>query len=197
MTLPGDPGTVLPPSNDLAAAMEGDHAAARRVLAALYPVAVRYCRGRLGPGAAAEEAAQEIVARVDTMLTRSEGTRPGPGAVYRIAREVVDRRVVPPLEADVAPRVTGGPALRPCRVLRLVSDAPLRPRRGSAMSPAMSARLAVLPVELREVLVLRVAAGLPVADVAAMLDLTQEAVRVMQHRAVVRLRELTADSGVA
>ena len=195
MTLPGDPGTALPPSDDLTAAVEGDHAATRRVLAALYPVAVRYCRGRLGPGVAAEQAAQEIVARVDALLTGPEATRPGPGAVYRVAREVVDGRAVPPSEAD-AP-VTGGRALRPCRVLRVVSDAPPRPRRASAMSPAMSALMAVLPAELREVLVLRVAAGLPVADVAAMLDLSQEAVRVMQHRAVARLRELTADSGVA
>jgi RNA polymerase sigma-70 factor, ECF subfamily len=57
--------------------------------------------------------------------------------------------------------------------------------------------LALLPAELREVLVLRVAAGLGVADVAALLDLTVDTVRVTQHRAIARLRALTADPGVA
>jgi RNA polymerase sigma-70 factor (ECF subfamily) len=196
MTLPGDPGTVLPAPDDLTAAADGDSAAVRRVLAALYPVLVRYCRGRLGPGVVAEQAAQEIVARLDARLTGPGGTGPGPGTVYRIARDVADERAVAPPEAEMA-APAGGVVLRPHRVLRLVSDAPARPPRAPAISAAMSALLAMLPVDLREVLVLRVAAGLPLADVAAMLELSQEAVRVTQHRAVARLRALTADPGVA
>lgn len=169
-----EPATALPTPDEFAAATRGDADAARRVVRVLHPVVVRYCRARLGT-AAAEDAATEIGHRLLALLRGRE--RGGPALAYRVAREVTDARTPPDAPVPSAPP----------RRLRLVT----------ASRAAMPTVLALLPAELREVLVLRVAAGLGVADVAALLDLTVDTVRVTQHRAIARLRALTADPGVA
>ena len=50
--------------------------------------------------------------------------------------------------------------------------------------------LNALPADQRDVLLLRVVAGLPVGDVAGVLSRTPAAVRQLHHRALVRLRGL-------
>jgi RNA polymerase sigma-70 factor (ECF subfamily) len=50
--------------------------------------------------------------------------------------------------------------------------------------------LGQLPATQREVLVLRIAVGLSAAETGLALDMSAGAVRVAQHRALVRLREL-------
>lgn len=171
MTPTGDGAPTLPGTADVAAAAEGDAGARRRVLAVLHPLVVRYCRGRLGAGPAADEAAEEIGERVAALL--SGAVRPADGAamlvaVYRAAREVTDQ-----MEDTLA---GGACAMRPRR-LRVVSG----------ISAAGSA-LARLPADLRDVLVLRVAVGLGAAEVAALVGASVETVRVRQHRALARLR---------
>jgi RNA polymerase sigma-70 factor (ECF subfamily) len=49
-----------------------------------------------------------------------------------------------------------------------------------------------LPERFREVLMLRVAAGLSAEEAGQVLGLTAGAVRVTQHRALTRLREIAA-----
>jgi len=56
-------------------------------------------------------------------------------------------------------------------------------------SEAALARIAALPPDQAEVILLRVLAGLDVADVAEVLGKTPGAVRVLQHRALQRLAE--------
>jgi RNA polymerase sigma-70 factor (ECF subfamily) len=57
--------------------------------------------------------------------------------------------------------------------------------------------LAYLNDDQREILLLRVAAGLSAEDTAAALDMTPGAVRVAQHRALARLRALAASQDMA
>jgi RNA polymerase sigma-70 factor (ECF subfamily) len=54
------------------------------------------------------------------------------------------------------------------------------------------ALLEYLSPDQREILLLRVAAGLSAEDTAAALDMTPGAVRVAQHRALSRLRVLAS-----
>jgi len=56
------------------------------------------------------------------------------------------------------------------------------------LHPAVSAVLAELPARQREVLLLRVVAGLDVADVAEILGRSDGAVKQLQHRALTALR---------
>ena len=60
---------------------------------------------------------------------------------------------------------------------------------------AALARIAALPPDQGEVILLRVLAGLGVADVAEILGKTPGAVRVLQHRALRRLAEQLAREG--
>ena len=56
----------------------------------------------------------------------------------------------------------------------------------------------VLPTQQQEILTLRVAVGMSTEETAAALGMTAGAIRVAQHRALTRLREMLADSeGVA
>ncbi|MGE3289499.1 MAG: sigma factor-like helix-turn-helix DNA-binding protein [Pseudonocardia sp.] len=167
MTPTGDGGPLLPGTADVAAAVDGDEVARERVLAALHPLVVRYCRGRLGAGPAAEDAADEIGERVAALLPGTDGAA-FLVAVYRVARDVTDT-------------VEDGLSGRGCGV---------RPRRLRVVPGATAAisLLGRLPADLRDVLVLRVAAGLGVADVAALVGSSVETVRVRQHRALARLR---------
>lgn len=175
MTPTGDGELVLPRPDDVTAAAEGDELARRRVLTTLFPVVVRYCRGRLGPGRAADDAADEIGELMSTLLPGD-----GPGFLaraYRVARDVTDT-------AEYA----------------LDAERPARPARRLQLVPrvaAVTAQLARLPAELRDILVLRVAAGLGVADVATLVGLSPESVRVRQHRALARLRALGEGNAAA
>lgn len=188
MTRRADPVTALPTPDEFAAAVGGDGDAARRVLRLLHPVLVRYCRGRL-PAGVADHTAAEIHRRVVDLLV--EPASISSARVYRLAREVVDAQATGPGRCGRGDR--GRSPLR----LRLASGVVAGAAASARADRPAPAVLATLPDELREVLVLRVVAGLGVADVAELLDLTVGAVRVAQHRALARLRVHAADPGVA
>lgn len=63
------------------------------------------------------------------------------------------------------------------------------PARPEASASGMPATLAQLTEPEREVLILRVAVGLTVLETAAALDRSPSAVRLIQHRALERLRQ--------
>lgn len=170
-------------------ASSGDRRAVEDLLCAVRVLVHRYCRARLGslPGAhhAADDAAQEVCLAVLTALPRyrHEG-RPFEAFVYRIAsRRVADAmravyRDAVPVE-DVPDSVCPEPT--PEDAVLQLADA----ERARAL-------LDLLPEQQREVLTLRVAVGLSAAETGAALGLSAGAVRVTQHRALTRLRELTA-----
>lgn len=171
-------------------AVAGDPAATADLVAHFHPAVHRYCRARLGRFAgsfdAADDVAQEVFVAVLAALPRfrDEG-KPFAAFVFGIAaRKVADaqraayRRPVPVAE------VPDGPSDGP--------DPDERLMRGADAARAR-ALLEYLTPDQREILLLRVAAGLSADDTAAALDMTPGAVRVAQHRALTRLRALASE----
>lgn len=175
-----------------AAARNGDQAATDQLMGAVYQLAVRYARARLGtfPGArdAAQDAAQEVCVAVLTSLPRySDRGLPFEAFVYRIAsHKVADvqrgvmRRAVPtdeiPDEADTA---------------ATPEDHALLNDQASEVWKLMER----LSPQHREIVTLRVAVGMSAEETADALGMTPGAVRVAQHRALARLRKMVAEGG--
>ena len=183
------------PLRDLAtlARREGGDAA-ESLLGRVRQLALRYARARLGRFGAedvAQDVAQEVCMAVHTGLrTYDDRGLPFEAFVYAIAaRKVADaqRQLIrgPEAVAEVPDGVelAAGP-----EQLALVRDEATR---------AM-ALIRTLPTQQQEILTLRVAVGMSTEETAAALGMTAGAIRVAQHRALTRLREMLADSeGVA
>ncbi len=172
-----------------ARAIEGDTAARDSLLGHVRIVVHRYCRARLGrlPGSeqTADDVAQEVCLAVLSALPRyrDEG-RPFEAFVFGIAAHKV---------AD-AQRAAVRAAV-PTESIPETPDGGLGPEEHAVRnSEAAIARrlLDLLPDHQRELLLLRVAAGLSAEETGAALGMTSGAVRVAQHRALARLRVLAA-----
>jgi RNA polymerase sigma-70 factor (ECF subfamily) len=167
------------------AAVAGDRDAVERLLAQVRPHVVRYCRGRLRSpdrSPSPDDVAQEVCLAVLTGLPRYrfEG-KPFLAYVYGIAaHKVFDAHRVAGRtrpDPDPGPADLADPAEGPeQRVLR------------AELSDELRRLLDELPEAQREILVLRVALGLSVAETAAVVGSTPAAVRVAQHRGLARLR---------
>ena len=168
-----------------ARAVAGDAQAIESLLGAVHPMVHRYCRARLArfPGAehAADDVAQEVCIAVLSALPRyrDEG-KPFEAFVYRIAaNKVADtqrgtyRQPQPQAELPDVVDLADGPEDLAVRA----SDA----ERARAL-------LDVLPAPVRELMVLRVAVGLSADETGRALGMSAGAVRVAQHRALLRLR---------
>lgn len=151
---------------------------------------VRYCRARIGPGdrvsVSADDVAQEVCLAVITALPRyREQGRPFMAFVYGIAaHKVVDahrgfarNRSEPVPDVPDSASVEDGPEQR-----ALDSDARRR----------MAGLLDVLPERQREILVLRLVVGLSAEETAQAVGGTAGSVRVAQHRALARLKDIMA-----
>ncbi|MGL4173207.1 MAG: RNA polymerase sigma factor ShbA [Actinomycetota bacterium] len=174
-----------------ARAVNGDPRAAERLLADVRALAFRYARAKLGryPGAddAADDAAQEACIAVLTALPRyRDSGAPFEAFVYGItAHKVADAqrsamRRPQPNESVVDFLMTGAdPAPGPEDMAIRESDA-----------ARMRRLLGWLPQTQQEILTLRVAGGWSTEETAQALGMSSGAVRVAQHRALNRLREL-------
>jgi RNA polymerase sigma-70 factor (ECF subfamily) len=170
----------------VALAVSGDRTALERLLDAVHRMVHRYCRARLhrlaGADQAAEDVAQEVCIAVLTALPRyrDEG-KPFEAFVYRIAANKI---------ADV--QRIGVRSAIPSDDLPEVIDLSVGPE-GSAIrsDEARQARdlLDTLPDNLRELVTLRVAVGLSAEETGKALGMTPGAVRVAQHRAMLKLRQ--------
>ncbi|MFL6239932.1 MAG: RNA polymerase sigma factor ShbA [Actinomycetes bacterium] len=171
-------------------AVAGDRGAIEQVVAHFHPAVHRYCRARLGRFAgsyeAADDVAQEVFVAVLGALPRfrDEG-KPFAAFVFGIAgHKVADaqraayRRPTPVADLPDGPDDAEGPEES---ALRGVDAARAR------------ALLEYLSPDQREILLLRVAAGLSAEDTAAAMNMSPGAVRVAQHRALARLRALVAE----
>jgi RNA polymerase sigma-70 factor (ECF subfamily) len=172
---------------DVIAAMGGDRRAVGRLLAVVRPLAVRYCRARIGRQersfASADDAAQEVCLAVLKSLPsyRDQG-RPFLAFVYGIAaHKVADahrassrNRSEPVADVPDGPEMEAGPEQRALR---------------GELSREMATLLKVLPDKQREILLLRVVVGLSAEETATALGSTPGAVRVAQHRALTKLRK--------
>jgi RNA polymerase sigma-70 factor (ECF subfamily) len=175
----------------VAAAREGDPAAAEELLARLRPGLLRYCRARLGRTdgsfGSADDVAQEVCTAVFTSLERYvDQGRSFTAFAYGIAGHKV---------AD-ALRVSYRDRSDPVEVLPESADTGAGPEDVAvALDEAVRARLLLdrLPEASRELLLLRVVSGLSAEDTGAALGMTAGAVRVAQHRALAKLRALAAE----
>lgn len=154
-------------------------------------VAHRYCRARLAtyPGGVhlADDVAQEICIAVLSALPRyRDRGKPFEAFVYRIAaRKVADAMRAShrhPIPTDDLPEtVDGEPTPEDRAVL-------------ASQVEVAHALLGRLPDNLREIMLLRVAMGLSAEETGAALGMTAGAVRVAQHRALAKMRQLAAEA---
>lgn len=179
------------PLTDLAlkAKVPSDRESRDQLMTAVHERAFRYARARLGrfPRAAnaAEDCAQEVCVAVLMSLEKYDDRGlPFEAFMYSIcARKVADVQrssMRQPIPTDEFPEAVD-PASGPEETVMAEADA------GEAW-----ALMDQLKPADREVLTLRIAVGLSAEETAQSLGKTAGAVRVAQHRALARLRELYA-----
>ena len=170
-------------------AQGGSEDAVRDLLGQVRPAVLRYATARLGRRDAAEDVTQEVCLAVLTALPGYEDTgRPFRSFVFGIAaHKVADAhrasyrdRAVPTDDLPDRPDDAPGP-----------EDLAIRSEEGRRAH----ALLGRLPEEQRELLLLRVAAGLSAEEVGDVLGMSPGAVRVAKSRVLHRLRaELGANT---
>jgi RNA polymerase sigma-70 factor, ECF subfamily len=173
----------------------GQPAAIETLLRQIRPMVVRYCRARLGRISghyhAADDVAQEVCIAVLSALPRYQDMgRPFASFVFGIAsHKVADamrsaaRLAVPTEDLPDGPDPRPGPEETAVAYLE---------------AEHARALLAKLPVNQRELLVLRVLTGLSAEETGNALGMSAGAVRVAQHRALARLRAIAmAEAGMA
>jgi RNA polymerase sigma-70 factor, ECF subfamily len=170
-------------------AAQGRQDAIEALLRQFRPAIVRYCRARLAQTQAgsqdADDLAQEVcLALLSALPSYQDMGRPFGAFVFAIAAHKV---------ADAARGAARSPL--PVPVLPDLPDRCLGPEEiVVAGVDARRARvlLARLPAGQRRLLLLRVVGGLSAEDTGYVLDMSPGAVRVAQHRALIRLRALAA-----
>jgi len=170
------------------AAVDGDLGAVEGVLRWIHPLVVRYCRVRVGVQdkafTSADDVAQEVCFAVLRALPsyRDQG-RPFLSFVYGIAsHKVADaHRNAARNRADLVPELPDTPEL---------TEGPEAQVLQNEITGRMAKLLHNLPERQREVLILRVVVGLSAEETAEAVGSTPGAVRVAQHRALSRLRNL-------
>jgi RNA polymerase sigma-70 factor (ECF subfamily) len=172
-----------------ARAAQGHPIAIESLLRQIRPMVVRYCRARLarisGHYHVADDVAQEVCIAVLSALPRYQDMgRPFASFVYGIAaHKVADAMRTAAKLAIPTEDLPDGPDDRPGPEETVVS-----------YTEAERARslLARLPVQQRELLALRLLSGLTAEETGRVLGMSAGAVRVAQHRALVRLRTIAA-----
>jgi RNA polymerase sigma-70 factor, ECF subfamily len=172
-------------------ARDGDSDATAALLERVRALAHRYCRARLATYPAgqhlADDVAQDVCIAVLSALPRYRNRgRPFEAFVHGIAARKV---------ADAQRNVAR--ADRPTDAVPDDVDARPTPEEealnAADLKQAMNL-LEELPEKLREVVVLRVAAGMSAEETGRSLGMSAGAVRVAQHRALTRLRKLAAST---
>jgi RNA polymerase sigma-70 factor (ECF subfamily) len=175
-------------------AVQGHPDAIESLIEHLRPMIVRYCRARLGRVAGhyhiADDVAQEVCIAVFSALPRYRDMgRPFASFVFGIAaHKVADalrsavRLAVPTEDLPDGPDEGPGPEET---VVRYIEAERAR------------ALLSKLPDHQRELLTLRVVAGLSAEETGNVLGMSAGAVRVAQHRALARLRALAVEESIA
>lgn len=175
-------------------AARGQPAAIDALLRQIRPMIVRYCRARLGHISghyhAADDVAQEVCIAVVTALPRYRDMgRPFASFVFGIAsHKVADAMRSAARSAIPTEDLPDGPDQRPGPEETAVAY--LEAERARAW-------LARLPLNQRELLVLRLLSGLSAEETGHVLGMSAGAVRVAQHRALARLRAIALADAAA
>jgi len=190
-TRAGEPTSL----RDLTAlAARGQPAAIEALLEQIRPMVVRYCRARLGQISGhyhvADDVAQEVCIAVVSALPRYRDMgRPFASFVFGIAsHKVADAMRNAARLAIPTEDLPDGPDDHPGPEETVVAY--IEAERARAL-------LARLPVHQRELLVLRVLTGLSAEETGHALGMSPGAVRVAQHRALARLREIAREEWIA
>ncbi|MEY2434161.1 MAG: polymerase sigma-70 factor, subfamily [Acidimicrobiaceae bacterium] len=184
---------MTPETSDLPIerARAGDSEALEAVYRALHPPVFAYLRSFL-PYEDAEDAASDVFIAVARGLSAFEGSKPAFRSwVFTIAhhkgadvcRRQRRRRTHTVAPGDIAHAVPGGDAEDDA--LEIVG------------TDSTLVHISGLPAAQAEVLLLRIVADLPYADIARILGKRQEAVRALQLRALRRLARQFAEREVA
>lgn len=176
-----------------AEASQGRPRALEELLARLTPIVHRYCLARLGgrerPIVSPEDLTQDVLLSVITALSRWR-REDGPflGFVYGIAAHKT-ANAFRSLGRDRSAATSDVPAL-----LEITESAsgPEQLAVDAAVRHRLHLLLECLPDRQREVLLLRTVVGLSVDEVADATGITLGAVRIAQHRALCRLRQMLA-----
>jgi RNA polymerase sigma-70 factor (ECF subfamily) len=175
-------------------AVRGQPAAIETLLRQIRPMVLRYCRARLGRISghyhAADDVAQEVCIAVLYALPRYQDIgRPFASFVFGIAsHKVADAMRSAARLAIPTEDLPDGPDDRPGPEETAVAY--LEAERAHAL-------LARLPVNQRQLLVLRVLTGLSAEETGNALGMSAGAVRVAQHRALARLRAIAVEESIA
>lgn len=180
----------------------GDEAAFAALVREYHPRLVRLAESVVGSRAVADEVAQDTWLAVVRGVDRFEGRSSFKTWLFHIllnrARTAAGKeRRVDPLPADDVPGAdrfdaTGVWSSPPVRWSDEVDDRLTAEQLAGRLRPLITA----LPEAQRQVLILRDVEGLPAADVAALVGVTDGNQRVLLHRARARLREqLEAELG--
>ena len=193
------PQPGLPPEVEIGL-VERARAGEQEALGFLYdaylPRLYRYCLNRVGNETDAEDLAEEIFVKVLGAIEGFEWRRTGPGQripfgawLFRIARNHITS-----FHRRAANRRSGGE----------LSESIRDDRRGPAeltetklLVEEVFEAVHQLPEAQREVIVLRFASGLSVAETAEVLGKQQTNVKVLQHKGVKRLKELLMSASQA
>ena len=176
-----------------AQAVGGQPAAIESLLGQVRPMVLRYCRARLGRMAghsqAADDVAQEVCIALLSALPRYRDMgRPFASFVFGIAsHKVADAMRSAASLAIPTEHLPDGPDDRPGPEEAAVAS--LEAERARAL-------LRRLPAQQRELVALRVLAGLSAQETGAVLGMSAGAVRVAQHRALTRLRALAREDSL-
>jgi RNA polymerase sigma-70 factor (ECF subfamily) len=181
--------------HDLTArAVGGQPAAIDSLLRQIRPMVLRYCRARLGRISGhhhvADDVAQEVcIALVSALPRYQDMGRPFASFVYGIAsHKVADAMRSAANLAIPTEDLPDGPDDRP---------GPEETAVAYLEAERVRALLRRLPRQQRELLVLRVLAGLSAQEVGNELGMSAGAVRVAQHRALARLRAIVGEESIA
>ncbi|RJL23681.1 sigma-70 family RNA polymerase sigma factor [Bailinhaonella thermotolerans] len=175
-------------------AVQGDRMAIESLIGQVRPMVVRYCRARLGRVSGhyhiADDVAQEVCIAVLSALPRYRDMgRPFASFVFGIASHKVADALRSAIRAAVPTQdLPDGPDEGPGPEETVVRH-----------TEAERARdlLARLPDHQRELLILRVVAGLSAEETGNVLGMSPGAVRVAQHRALARLRAMAGPEPIA
>ena len=145
-------------------------------LHAYYPKVLRYVRGQLRGGHDSEDVTQEAVAAAIEALTHTSHMAPPTlGWLYTVARRrLIDarRRRITTTSLEFAPEPT-------------TSD----PEYGYVVADALSAALNSLSAAQQSVIVLRLLEGRSFAEIAALLDISEDSCRMRFMRGLKRVRD--------
>ncbi|MBW0115979.1 sigma-70 family RNA polymerase sigma factor [Pseudonocardia abyssalis] len=170
---------------------QGDRGALEEFLCRIKLPVIRYCRSKLLGATGAQgpdDVAQEVLLAVCDALPRF---RPDGTSVMAFIFGICRFKIVDAYRASGRDRST------PSDTLPDNADDDPGPEHAAILSTEvvrMIRAMARLPENHREILHLRIGLGYPAEEVARLLGTTAGAVRVTQHRAMVKLRRLLAEN---